>query len=95
MGIWDTAFAFLAVDTQLKELVLSFRGSETLTQLFEEIVHHSLVPWPGAPEAQVNEFFLQAVDDLLPQITKAGSRATHFPLSEGRFTSILTIDLQI
>lgn len=52
LGIWDTAFAFLAVDRELSEVVLSFRGSETLTQLLEEIVHHALVPWPGAPEAR-------------------------------------------
>lgn len=69
LGVWDSAFGFVALDETAREIVLAFRGSETLTQLMVEILYHSLVPWKGDKQVRVNEFFMWAADDLLPQIT--------------------------
>ncbi|CAE8634417.1 unnamed protein product, partial [Polarella glacialis] len=68
MGLWDDASAFIALDLQRNQIVLAFRGTETYSQLFLELLYHTLVPLPGYPEAFVNEFFLGAVENLLPEI---------------------------
>lgn len=68
LGLWDRAFAFVALDETDRQIVLAFRGSETVTQLVVEILYHTLVPWQGDEKIRVNEFFMWAADDLLPQI---------------------------
>lgn len=69
LGLWDKAFGFVALDEVERKIVLAFRGSVTFTQLMVEIVYHTLVPWHGDKKIRVNEFFMWAADDLLPQIT--------------------------
>ncbi|CAE7249417.1 pli1, partial [Symbiodinium microadriaticum] len=70
IGIWDNAFAYVALDSSANRIVLAFRGTDTLTQLMVELISHSLVPFmTGNAQVRVNEFFLAAADDLLPQLT--------------------------
>jgi len=70
IGIWDDAFAYIALDSSTNRIVLAFRGTDTLTQLMVELISHSLVPFmTGNTQVRVNEFFLAAADDLLPQLT--------------------------
>ncbi|CAJ1419110.1 unnamed protein product [Effrenium voratum] len=69
IGAWDRAFGFLAVDRAEKLITLAFRGSETLTQVFVEVLRHTLVPFRGDKQVLVNQFFVHAAEDLLPEIT--------------------------
>eukprot|EP00931_Biecheleriopsis_adriatica_P122265 TRINITY_DN9726_c0_g2_i1.p1 TRINITY_DN9726_c0_g2~~TRINITY_DN9726_c0_g2_i1.p1 ORF type:complete len:385 (+),score=54.54 TRINITY_DN9726_c0_g2_i1:144-1157(+) len=72
LGLWDSAFMFIALDESAKQIVMAFRGSETVTQLTEELLHHALVSMPGHnEEVLVNEFFLTAVEVLMPFINSA------------------------
>mmetsp|Transcript_3450 Transcript_3450/g.8586 ORF Transcript_3450/g.8586 Transcript_3450/m.8586 type:complete len:400 (+) Transcript_3450:59-1258(+) len=70
MGHWNHAFGFVAMDRHRQEVILAFRGSDTLWQLMEEIIHSSLVDWPKVPGAKVNEFFNMAHMDLHENITQ-------------------------
>mmetsp|Transcript_85139 Transcript_85139/g.150605 ORF Transcript_85139/g.150605 Transcript_85139/m.150605 type:complete len:395 (-) Transcript_85139:134-1318(-) len=73
LGLWDQAKGFVAFHEEKKEIVVAFRGTETLTQLVYELLHHAFLPLPGHEQenALVNEFFLWAVEDVLPSIQSA------------------------
>jgi len=69
LGLWDSAFGFIALDRQANRIVLAFRGTETLTQVSVELLFHNLVPFHGDKQVRVNEFFFRAANDLLPQLS--------------------------
>jgi len=72
LGTWDRAFAFMGVDMSTRRVILAFRGSDTLTQITLELIHHALVPLPSAAAGvMVNKFFLRAIDALMKKFTKA------------------------
>lgn len=64
LGTWNTAFGYMGFDDVARRVVLAFRGTNTFTQVTEELLHHSLVEFPGVPGALVNEFFLSAISSL-------------------------------
>lgn len=72
LGLWNTAFGFVAHDRSLRRIVVAFRGTASMTQVFEELLHHNLIPFDKKdPEALVNEFPQQAAENMLPDLKKA------------------------
>merc|ERR1712190_187744 len=70
-GVWDHFFGYLGFHGEARRIVLAFRGTNTVTQAVEELLHHSLVEYPGVPGAWVNEFFLSAASSLNANISAA------------------------
>lgn len=74
LGLWNSAHGYLGVDMVRKRAVVAFRGTDAISQLFKELIHHTLVPHPDLPGAFVNEFFLAAVQSLDPFVREALER---------------------
>jgi len=66
LGPWERAVGFLGSCPPSRQIVVAFRGTDTLPQLTDEILHHTLVPYPNYERALVNEYFLIAVATLEP-----------------------------
>jgi len=64
MGTFNMAFMYMGIDTLNKRLVLAFRGTNSLTQLLDEMLMSSLVPLPEFHAAKINKFFLAATQNL-------------------------------
>jgi len=69
LGVWDQAFGYAGIDTLSRHVVVAYRGTTSLEQMADEVLHHALVPYPGLPEgARVNQFFYLAAAALQPTL---------------------------
>lgn len=71
LGQWNDCFGFIGFDSSQKRIVLAFRGSTSLMQVLQELIHHDLIPMPGhAKEIMVNGFFYDIIAAFFPDILK-------------------------
>jgi len=71
LGTWNDAFGFIGFDRTKGHIVLAFRGSSTMIQVLQELMHHTLLQMPGMPKGVlVNEFFYNIVNLFLDDILK-------------------------
>mmetsp|Transcript_9465 Transcript_9465/g.18136 ORF Transcript_9465/g.18136 Transcript_9465/m.18136 type:complete len:382 (+) Transcript_9465:17-1162(+) len=69
LGVWDQAFGYVGMDALSRRVIVAFRGTDSLDQIANEVLHHSLVPYPGLPDgARVNQFFYVATAALQPTL---------------------------
>lgn len=72
LGTWSDAFAFIGLDRSKSIIMLAFRGSSSLVQVLQELLHHDLVPVPYKPKAlMVNQYFFDIVNLFIVDISES------------------------